>query len=299
VLGCSGVGPPIRRPRARTVLCPLRQDVPNPNRSPRGAPCIRLAGRRPGAEKHGEPKTERQFGADSRSWWLMPRPDRPTDPTGVTREAAESVGDPWRGWRRGWDSNPREAFDLYSLSRGAPSTTRPPLRCRPDRPECPVAQGIFRHDDGEDRARAGTRRTRSLRVPAPARAASSESVRRMRGVRAAILRPATSGPGRRTPWCAVDSGRDPAIPGRQARHRCYRFLKFRPICAPCPRFSWLLCNRGWTSSSGSPGCSGSPVEPAAAASMVGLGEGAQRRIFFGKGDGAVHAVLQPEYPDPL
>ena len=31
------------------------------------------------------------------------------------------------GWRRGWDSNPREAFDLYSLSRGAPSTTRPPL----------------------------------------------------------------------------------------------------------------------------------------------------------------------------
>ena len=31
-------------------------------------------------------------------------------------------------WRRGRDSNPREAFDLYSLSRGAPSTTRPPLR---------------------------------------------------------------------------------------------------------------------------------------------------------------------------
>ena len=34
------------------------------------------------------------------------------------------------GWRRGRDSNPREAFDLYSLSRGAPSTTRPPLRRR-------------------------------------------------------------------------------------------------------------------------------------------------------------------------
>ena len=32
-------------------------------------------------------------------------------------------------WRRGWDSNPRYAFDVYSLSRGAPSTTRPPLRC--------------------------------------------------------------------------------------------------------------------------------------------------------------------------
>ncbi len=36
-------------------------------------------------------------------------------------------------WRRGWDSNPREAFDLYSLSRGAPSTTRPPLRWLPDK----------------------------------------------------------------------------------------------------------------------------------------------------------------------
>ncbi len=33
-----------------------------------------------------------------------------------------------RRWRRGWDSNPRYAFDVYSLSRGAPSTTRPPLR---------------------------------------------------------------------------------------------------------------------------------------------------------------------------
>ena len=33
-------------------------------------------------------------------------------------------------WRRGWDSNPRDAFDVYSLSRGAPSTTRPPLHRR-------------------------------------------------------------------------------------------------------------------------------------------------------------------------
>ena len=31
-------------------------------------------------------------------------------------------------WRSGWDSNPRYAFDVYSLSRRAPSTTRPPLR---------------------------------------------------------------------------------------------------------------------------------------------------------------------------
>ena len=31
-------------------------------------------------------------------------------------------------WRRGWDSNPRYAFDVYTLSRRAPSTTRPLLR---------------------------------------------------------------------------------------------------------------------------------------------------------------------------
>ncbi len=40
-------------------------------------------------------------------------------------------------WRRGRDSNPRWAFDPYSLSRGAPSASRPPLlndvkRCRRD-----------------------------------------------------------------------------------------------------------------------------------------------------------------------
>ena len=31
-------------------------------------------------------------------------------------------------WRRGGDSNPRHPFEMYSLSRGAPSATRPPLR---------------------------------------------------------------------------------------------------------------------------------------------------------------------------
>ena len=40
-----------------------------------------------------------------------------------------------KGWRRERDSNPRRAFDPYTLSRGAPSTTRPSLRrasgCRP------------------------------------------------------------------------------------------------------------------------------------------------------------------------
>ena len=33
-------------------------------------------------------------------------------------------------WRRVRDSNPRWAFDPYALSRGAPSTTRPTLRCQ-------------------------------------------------------------------------------------------------------------------------------------------------------------------------
>ena len=33
-------------------------------------------------------------------------------------------------WRRERDSNPRRAFDPYTLSRGAPSTTRPSLRIR-------------------------------------------------------------------------------------------------------------------------------------------------------------------------
>ncbi len=48
--------------------------------------------------------------------------------SGNVRPSA-AIGVPRSGpkWRRGWDSNPREAFDLYSLSRGAPSTTRPPL----------------------------------------------------------------------------------------------------------------------------------------------------------------------------
>ena len=32
------------------------------------------------------------------------------------------------GWRRGWDSNPRDGITAYSLSRGAPSATRPPLQ---------------------------------------------------------------------------------------------------------------------------------------------------------------------------
>ena len=50
----------------------------------------------------------------------------------VAAEGGKSagVGVPARvlKWRSGRDSNPRYAFDVYSLSRRAPSTTRPPLR---------------------------------------------------------------------------------------------------------------------------------------------------------------------------
>ena len=35
-------------------------------------------------------------------------------------------------WRRGWDSNPRWGISPYSLSRGAPSAARPPLRFVPN-----------------------------------------------------------------------------------------------------------------------------------------------------------------------
>src|SRR5690348_4931906 len=41
---------------------------------------------------------------------------------GLIRTAADGY------WRSGRDSNPRYGFAVYSLSRRAPSTTRPPLR---------------------------------------------------------------------------------------------------------------------------------------------------------------------------
>ncbi len=47
----------------------------------------------------------------------------------VSHRWSADGGDATHKWRRGRDSNPRYAFDVYSLSRGAPSTTRPPLRC--------------------------------------------------------------------------------------------------------------------------------------------------------------------------
>ena len=39
-------------------------------------------------------------------------------------------------WRMEWDSNPRYAFDVYALSRRAPSTARPSIRYRPAYSPC-------------------------------------------------------------------------------------------------------------------------------------------------------------------
>ncbi len=59
-------------------------------------------------------------GSNPRSWWLRTRQSRSFHryPFGASLER----------WRRGRDSNPRRAFNPYSLSRGALSTTQPPLR---------------------------------------------------------------------------------------------------------------------------------------------------------------------------
>ncbi len=45
---------------------------------------------------------------------------------GACRAGKECVS--YENWRMGWDSNPRYAFDVYALSRRAPSTARPPIR---------------------------------------------------------------------------------------------------------------------------------------------------------------------------
>ena len=70
---------------------------------------------------------------DSTAWKTMVRPERFELPASwfVARRSIQlSYGRiiyDLQSWRRGRDSNPRWAFDPYALSRGAPSTTRPPL----------------------------------------------------------------------------------------------------------------------------------------------------------------------------
>ncbi len=49
-----------------------------------------------------------------------------SSPTAIQKKRPRSG--PFYVWRRERDSNPRWAFDPYSLSRGAPSASRPPLR---------------------------------------------------------------------------------------------------------------------------------------------------------------------------
>src|SRR5882757_6513301 len=56
-------------------------------------------------------------------------PASPSQPTCLYRDStSDLIFQRFQAdWRRGRDSNPRRAFDPYALSRGAPSTTRPPL----------------------------------------------------------------------------------------------------------------------------------------------------------------------------
>ena len=91
-----------------------------------------------------------------------PVPETPEAVPGVLawdEDVAETTGN----WLSGWDSNPRDPFGAYSLSRGAPSTARPPLRGG----EYPFVQGVVngtsatannRLADNEARTRTGMRR---------------------------------------------------------------------------------------------------------------------------------------------
>jgi hypothetical protein len=51
-----------------------------------------------------------------------------THPHPQTKKRGPQSGPLFFVWRRGRDSNPRYAFGVYTLSRRAPSTARPPLR---------------------------------------------------------------------------------------------------------------------------------------------------------------------------
>ena len=66
------------------------------------------------------PDTPLGFGSKPLTWWVRTQQSRSSHryPCGASLER----------WRRGRDSNPRRAFNPYSLSRGALSTTQPSLR---------------------------------------------------------------------------------------------------------------------------------------------------------------------------
>ena len=113
-------------------------------------------------------------------------------------------------WRRERDSNPRRAFDPYTLSRGAPSTTRPSLRAlgnacvsvgcaggcptAPPRGAAMILKRFAGGKEGSDPAlaRRSALRPRAVRArtPAPTRAPH-------RAPRACCRRPARNPPDRR------------------------------------------------------------------------------------------------------
>ena len=72
--------------------------------------------------RHGPAEANKRRPANKRL-----RSRRLARPIGAASEASKRE---IKKWRRGRDSNPRRALGPYSLSRGAPSTTRPPLRRR-------------------------------------------------------------------------------------------------------------------------------------------------------------------------
>src|SRR3569833_2922735 len=95
---------------------------------------------------------------------------------------ADEVGQSAWNWRRGWDSNPRDPLGVCALSRGVPSTTRPPLLPARLKPGLPPQRkhGDFRREaEGHELAR--------LRAPgAPARTGRRWAEGGMGWLRAAV-----------------------------------------------------------------------------------------------------------------
>ena len=138
------------------------------------------------------------------------------------RERSGSSSSETSNWRRERDSNPRRAFDPYTLSRGAPSTTRPSLRL----PKTLAHQLVAR----EARVWPGMRAAMILKPGAGSKAANARyTLRRVRTNSSTEANAASSASGLLPPACAK-SGRPPPRP---------------PICAAtAPTSSACLHARG-------------------------------------------------------